>query len=72
MAQGLVHSKCSTVLAQVIHAEQGGVSACVCMAQLLSFIFVFILLFAITNIYMQQILVTWGFIPCPKVLGLEL
>ena len=68
MAWSLVHSKCSTSLAKVIHAEQSGGCVYVGMAWLLSFLFVFILFFAITSMYMQQILVAWEFILCPKVL----
>ena len=68
MAWSLVHSKCSTSLAKVIHAEQSGGCGYVGMAQLLRFLFVFILSFAITSMCMQQILVAWEFILWPKIL----
>lgn len=51
-----------------------GWGVCVCVHGLAIKFFVFVLFFAITNMYMytQQILVAWEFIPCLKVLGLEL
>lgn len=35
-------------------------------------IFFFVFLFAITCVYMQQLLIAWEFITCPKILGTAL